>query len=531
MVGGSRSLLCFFGSPTRNKTRRAPQFVEISFKKLVFWAVRGDDVRSWRGNSLGGTIAIGSIFCCLDFILIACIEGTVDCREQETAENINRNRLTFQRLALLRLKVHFIGSESFIGINIIVIDREQEEMLIRICIFSLFLFACGQDVVLAFVNRVGITSGSRPKYCPPPLFVATTPSKGPSVSASKTEDGPSKNLSDLAKKSNKFFNRGNKAAEKSNSDGPDDAPPNNPSEEITAKSVTNEIMVFFSPENRMKDVTFQKRLNMESVKKHIDGLHIITLLFQSARSRRLAKTFLPTKFMYDRLKAWDREWSERDISMFVYGARALEGLDAFEGKILELSAKKINKSPAVLSSRAIGNALYGLQDLTSAAIGAPELCAALAEKVTLFNGDLNGQDIGIGMYGLQGMSADVPQVRGLIDIMATKVASSTCEFDSQAMSNALYGLQSMDSDYPEVLRLVTALATKVSESQPVLSAQAIGNALYGLQKLSSDKLEVRTLVATLAEKLEASTITLDAQAIGNALFGLQRMNSNTPEVQ
>lgn len=281
----------------------------------------------------------------------------------------------------------------------------------------------------------------------------------------------------------------------------------------------------------MKDPTFQKRLSNEEVKKNIDGLHVITILFQSARSRRMAKSFLNTKFMYDRLKAWDREWSERDISMFVYGVRSLEGVDAFEGKILELAAQKINESKAVLSSRAIGNALYGLQDISSSSTGAPELCEALADKIELFVGDLNGQDIGIGMYGLQGMSAETPEVRRLVDVLATKISASTCEFDSQAMSNALYGLQSMSSDHPEVLRLVTALTAKVGESQPDLCAQAVGSALYGMQKLSSDKLEVRSLVATLAEKLESSTISLDAQAIGNALFGLQRMNSNSAEVR
>jgi len=169
-------------------------------------------------------------------------------------------------------------------------------------------------------------------------------------------------------------------------------------------------MEFFSPQNRVKDPAFQKRLANDAVRKHLDGLHVITVLFQSARSRRQAKTLLPPKFMVDCLKAWDREWSERDISMFVYGVRSLEGVDPAEGKLLQLGAQKIAESTAVLSSRAIGNALYGLQELTSAATGAPELCAALADKIEAYQGDLNGQDVGIGMYGLQGMSADTPEV-------------------------------------------------------------------------------------------------------------------------
>jgi hypothetical protein len=270
-----------------------------------------------------------------------------------------------------------------------------------------------------------------------------------------------------------------------------------PTTAVTPKSVTNEIITYFSSNSGSVKETaaFQKRLSSEEVKKNIDGLHIITVLFQSARSRKLAKIFLPPKLMLDRLQSWDRQWSERDISMFVYGVRSLEGFDPVEGKLLKFGAKKISESSATLNSRSIGNSLYGLQDITSDTAGAAELCAALAEKVRAFEGDLNGQDIGIGLYGLQGMSADVPQVRQLIDVMADKVSNSISELDAQAMSNALYGLQSMDSDYAEVRRLVGAISVKVSESVIELLAQAIGSSLYGLQKLSSDSLEVSIRLA------------------------------------
>ena len=215
-----------------------------------------------------------------------------------------------------------------------------------------------------------------------------------------------------------------------------------PSSDVTPKSVTAEIMQYFNQNAAArKDSVFQKRLANEEVKGNIDGLHIITVLFQSARSKRLVKDLMPMKFLVDRLGSWNREWSERDISMFVYGVRSLEGLDSTEGDLLRLGAKKISESSAGLSSRAIGNALYGLQDITSDTDGAAALCAALADKVEMFNGDLNGQDIGIGMYGLQGMSANVPEVRRLVGAIATKISRSISELDSQATSNALYGLQ------------------------------------------------------------------------------------------
>jgi hypothetical protein len=53
-------------------------------------------------------------------------------------------------------------------------------------------------------------------------------------------------------------------------------------------------------------------------------------------------------------KAWNRVWTERDISTFVYGIRALECLEKVDIELLKLGAKKISKSPAKLSSRSIG---------------------------------------------------------------------------------------------------------------------------------------------------------------------------------
>jgi len=306
--------------------------------------------------------------------------------------------------------------------------------------------------------------------------------------------------------------------------------------EVNAKTVTKEIMTFFSVQAPRRGVGIPARDEAFSAKLKrdaalIDGQHVITILFQSARANRKARELVPIKFIMSKLRSWDREWSERDISTFVYGIRSLECIDADDGELLRLGAEKIKASSSVMTSRGIGNALYGLQSITSDVNGAVEICAALSEKLANFEGDLNGQDIGIGIYGLQGMSADLPEVRALIGTLADKIVQSEAELDAQALSNALYGLQSMSSDYPEVLRLVSALATKVAEARPVLSAQAIGAALYGLQKLSSDALEVRTLVAAMSEKVEISTEALDAQAIGNGLFGLQRMKTTSAEVR
>lgn len=166
---------------------------------------------------------------------------------------------------------------------------------------------------------------------------------------------------------------------------------------ITPKTVTKEIMNYFTSSKEVADdIKFQKHLTSKRIRSHIDGMHIITILFQCARSRRQAKNVMPIKLMADKLESWNRTWSERDISTFVYGVRSLECLEPIEGSLLKLGASKISESISKMSSRAIGNALYGLQDITSDTIGAPELCTALATKVLDSEGDLSGQDIGIG---------------------------------------------------------------------------------------------------------------------------------------
>ena len=266
---------------------------------------------------------------------------------------------------------------------------------------------------------------------------------------------------------------------------------------ITPKTVTKDIMIFFNLISTSRDIderqlaTFQTKLLSKEVNDNLDGMHIITILFQTARSKKLVKNIVPISIMIEKLKSWDKEWSERDISTFIYGIRSLDCINPLESELLLLGAAKMKESNVLLtSSRSIGNALYGLQDITSNVIGIKEICNILATKIDYYRGDLIGQDIGIGIYGLQGMSADSIEIKALIKVLANKINNSVTEFDAQALSNSLYGLQSMSSDYSEVLLLVSALATKVSESKSDLIAQAIGSALYGLQKLSSDALEV-----------------------------------------
>lgn len=209
------------------------------------------------------------------------------------------------------------------------------------------------------------------------------------------------------------------------------------------KTLTKEIMSHFSDRrlDQKKELVFKRLLFEAEERGELDGMHMMTLLFQSARSRRKVKNLMPVPLILKSLSSWDREWTERDISTFVYGLRSVQFIDKTETDLLALGARKISESKAKLSSRAIGNALYGLQDITSDTENVAELCLALALKINDFDGELNGQDIGIGLYGLQGMSSDIPAVRKLIAAMADKIKQSEIELDAQALGNTLYGLQ------------------------------------------------------------------------------------------
>ena len=122
---------------------------------------------------------------------------------------------------------------------------------------------------------------------------------------------------------------------------------------ISGKTITKEIMAFFTEKNDQKaEASFRRRLMSDKeVNSKLDGMHMLTILFQSARVRRSAKNVVSLDLLYEKLSTWDKEWSERDISTFVYGLRSLECVDDIDSKLIYFASKKIEESTAVLSSR------------------------------------------------------------------------------------------------------------------------------------------------------------------------------------
>ena len=63
----------------------------------------------------------------------------------------------------------------------------------------------------------------------------------------------------------------------------------------------------------------------------------------------------------------------------------------------------------------------------------------LVRKVNESTAELDSQGVGNALFGLQGMSSDVPEVRELVAVLVRKVNESTAELNAQNVGNALFG--------------------------------------------------------------------------------------------
>jgi hypothetical protein len=136
---------------------------------------------------------------------------------------------------------------------------------------------------------------------------------------------------------------------------------------------------------------------------------------------------------------------------------------------------------------------------------------------------LDAQAVGNALYGLQGMTSDKAAVQAILLALVPKVECCREALDAQAIGNALYGMQGMSSDCQEVRAMLSALRPKVESCREALDAQAVGNALYGMQGMTSDSAEVRALLLILVPRVESCREALYAQNVGLALYGMQGM--------
>jgi very-short-patch-repair endonuclease len=144
----------------------------------------------------------------------------------------------------------------------------------------------------------------------------------------------------------------------------------------------------------------------------------------------------------------------------------------------------------------------------------------LADEFNINNESFTARCVGNALNGMQDMSSNSLEVQKLLVALTKKVESCTELLGQQAVVKAVLGLQGMRSNSGEVRKLLAALTKKI---EPFCN-QELGYTLYGLQQLSSDSLEGRNFLAALTVNFQSCKDMFDAQAVGNALYGLQKFN-------
>ena len=133
---------------------------------------------------------------------------------------------------------------------------------------------------------------------------------------------------------------------------------------------------------------------------------------------------------------------------------------------------------------------------------------------------LSGQNIGNALWGLRNMTDAHPEVRQALRSLSVQIRASPHEMNGQNIANALYSFNSMTSEHSEVRETLAALAHKLALSQGELSGLDIGMALYGLRNMDSDTPEVRVLLGLLILKIRQSRSQLQLRDLSRALVGL-----------
>ena len=150
------------------------------------------------------------------------------------------------------------------------------------------------------------------------------------------------------------------------------------------------------------------------------------------------------------------------------------------------------------------------------------LLAAVSDRIDETRGKLDSQEIGNALFGLQGMSSEMYEVRVIVAKLAEKIKRSKATLRSQHIGRSLVGLQRFSAESVEVRYLVKQLTQRIKESDRTkMTAPALSDALFGLQGMRSDIPEVQELLGELAKKVSSTAAGLNTQQLGRALFGLQ----------
>ncbi|KAJ1428055.1 hypothetical protein B484DRAFT_71283 [Ochromonadaceae sp. CCMP2298] len=145
--------------------------------------------------------------------------------------------------------------------------------------------------------------------------------------------------------------------------------------------------------------------------------------------------------------------------------------------------------PYQFSGQNVGNALWGLRNMTTHSAHNAEVLAllvALTPHVRRAR-SLNGQNIGNALYALHAMDTALPEVQGLLGALAHQVVQyciSPGQLSSLDIGMALYGMRNMDSTLPEVRVILGALLVKIRQSKGQLRTREVSMAIVGVLQTS-----------------------------------------------
>ena len=120
------------------------------------------------------------------------------------------------------------------------------------------------------------------------------------------------------------------------------------------------------------------------------------------------------------------EWAAQGACNALYGLQSLSNESEEVKRLLRALAQLLPKR-AKLSAQGLG-ALYGLQGMCYGE-EMVELLRGLKEMMK--GAEVDGQGIGNALYGLQGMSSEVLEVRELLEVLAERVKTFRGEFTEQ----------------------------------------------------------------------------------------------------
>ncbi len=159
------------------------------------------------------------------------------------------------------------------------------------------------------------------------------------------------------------------------------------------------------------------------------------------------------------------------------------------------------RRPGRLNPSQVGFLLYELRHVTNPnreQVQVRSLLALLAPKIADVLTQFNAKNVGNALYGLKNLS-DCDEIRAVLKNLAPKIPDVNEAFTGQGIGNALYGLKNL-SDCDEVRAVLNNLALKIPDVKDAFTDQWIGIAVCGLACLSSSQ-ESRAILDRLLKPL------------------------------